>query len=109
MEKTDFMQHAIDLCQRKMDEGAGGYCASLVVKDGEVIGEGWNDVINNSDPTGHCEIHALRAAGKKLGTWDLSGCDLYTTWELCCASTRPAPMFSSAANWFPKPSRRKAR
>jgi guanine deaminase len=83
MQPTDFMQRAIDLCQQKMDAGEGGYCASLVVKDGEVIGEGWNDVINNSDPTGHCEIHALRRAGKKLGTWDLSGCELYTTWEPC--------------------------
>ena len=83
MDKTDFMRRAIDLCQQKMDASEGGYCASLVVKDGEVIGEGWNDVINNSDPTGHCEIHALRAAGKILGTWNLSGCDLYTTWEPC--------------------------
>ena len=83
MDKTDFMRRAIDLCQQKMDEGEGGYCASLVVKDGEVIGEGWNDVLNNSDPTGHCEIHALRRAGKKLGTWNLSGCQLYTTWEPC--------------------------
>ncbi|MDP6819762.1 MAG: nucleoside deaminase [Alphaproteobacteria bacterium] len=83
MEPTDFMRRAIDLCQRKMDEGVGGYCATIVVKDGEVIGEGWNDVLNNSDPTGHCEIHALRRAGKKLGTWNLSGCQLYTTWEPC--------------------------
>ena len=83
MNKLDFMQRAIDLCQQKMDEGAGGYCASLVVKDGEVIGEGWNDVSINSDPTGHCEIHALRAAGKKIGNWNLSGCELYTTWEPC--------------------------
>ena len=83
MEPTDFMRRAIDLCQRKMDEGVGGYCATIVVKDGEVIGEGWNDVLNNSDPTGHCEIHALRRAGKKLSTWNLSGCDLYTTWEPC--------------------------
>ncbi len=83
MNKLDFMQRAIDLCQQKMDEGAGGYCASLVVKDGEVIGEGWNDVSINSDPTGHCEIHALRAAGKKIGNWNLSSCELYTTWEPC--------------------------
>ena len=83
MNKLDFMQRAIDLCQQKMDEGAGGYCASLVVKDGEVIGEGWNDVSINSDPTGHCEIHALRAAGKKIGNSNLSGCELYTTWEPC--------------------------
>ncbi|MCP4204653.1 MAG: nucleoside deaminase, partial [bacterium] len=42
----------------------------------------------NNDPTGHCEIHALRDAGRRLGTWDLSGCELYTTWEPCtmCAS-----------------------
>lgn len=83
MDKTDYMRRAIALCQRKMDEGTGGYCATIVVKDGEIIGEGWNDVLQNHDPTGHCEIHAMRAAGQKLGTWDLSGCELYTTWEPC--------------------------
>jgi guanine deaminase len=83
VDKHDFMRRAIELSREKMESGEGGYCATLVVKDGEIIGEGWNDVLNNSDPTGHCEIHALRAAGKKLGTWDLSGCELYTTWEPC--------------------------
>lgn len=88
MSKEDFMRRAIALCQEKMGEGTGGYCASIVVKDGEVVGEGWNDVAINNDPTGHCEIHALRDAGRRLGTWDLSGCELYTTWEPCtmCAA-----------------------
>ena len=86
--KEDFMRRAIALCQQKMDEGVGGYCATIVVKDGEVVGEGWNDVLNNNDPTGHCEIHALRDAGRRLGTPDLTGCQLYTTWEPCimCAA-----------------------
>ncbi len=83
MDKTDFMRRAIELCQQKMDEGVGGYCATLVVKDGEIVGEGWNDVLNNNDPTGHCEIHAMREAGRRLGNWNLSGCELYTTWEPC--------------------------
>jgi len=66
-----------------MEDGTGAYCASLVVRDGEVVGEGWNNVAVDNDPTGHCEINALRDAGRRLGRWDLSGCELYTTWEPC--------------------------
>jgi tRNA(Arg) A34 adenosine deaminase TadA len=77
------MRRAIELSRERMEDGAGAYCASLVVRDGEVVGEGWNNVAIDNDPTGHCEMNAMRAAGRRLGRWDLSGCDLYTTWEPC--------------------------
>ena len=92
MDKTGYMRRAIALCRQKMAEGVGGYCASLIVKDGEVVGEGWNNVVENHDPAGHCEINAMRAAGQRLGTWNLSGCELYTTWE-------PCPMCAAAIWW----------
>ncbi len=83
MDKADFMRRAIALCKEKMADGTGGYCASIIVRNGEIVGEGWNNVVEAHDPTGHCEINALRDAGRRLGTFDLSGCELYTTWEPC--------------------------
>ena len=92
MQPAEFMKRAIELSRETMDSGAGGYCASLVVKDGEVVAEGWNMVLQSNDPTAHCEIIAIRAAGQRLGTWDLSGCELYSTWE-------PCPMCVAAIWW----------
>jgi tRNA(Arg) A34 adenosine deaminase TadA len=86
------MRRAIELSREKLDSGAGGFCASLVVKDGEVVGEGWNTVLQSNDPTAHCEIVAIRAAGQRMGTWDLTGSELYTTWE-------PCPMCVAAIWW----------
>ena len=83
MEKTDLMRRAIELSRERMADGTGSYCASIVVKDGQVVGEGWNTVVQHHDPTAHCEVNAMRDAGRRLGSWDLSGCDLYTTWEPC--------------------------
>ena len=83
MDDTDFMRQAIELSRARLADGRGAYCATLIVKNGEVVGEGWNNVAIDHDPTGHCEINAMRAAGSRLGTWNLSGCDLYTTWEPC--------------------------
>ena len=61
----------------------------VIVKDGEIVGEGCNAVIKNHDPTAHGEVEAIRDACRRLGTWDLSGCDLYTSCEPCslCVST----------------------
>jgi tRNA(Arg) A34 adenosine deaminase TadA len=92
MDAEGFMRRAIELSREKLESGAGGYCATLVVKDGEVVGEGWTTVLQANDPTAHCEINAMRAAGQRLGTWDLSGCELYTTWE-------PCPMCVAAIWW----------
>ena len=83
MTDEDYMRRAIALCKEKMDAGVGGYCATIIVRDGEVIGEGWNNVIEDHDATGHCEINAIRDAGRRTGNWNLSGSTLYTTWEPC--------------------------
>jgi guanine deaminase len=92
MEEVDFMREAIELSRQVLNDGRGAYCASLVVKDGETVGQGWNNVAIDNDPTGHCEMNAMRAAAKRLGTWNLSGCDLYVTWE-------PCPMCTAAIAW----------
>ncbi|MDE0051242.1 MAG: nucleoside deaminase [Rhodospirillales bacterium] len=88
MDHEGNMRRAIALCEEKMAAGEGGYCATIIVRDGAVIGEGWNNVAENCDATGHCEINAIRDAGRRTGNWDLSGSTLYTTWEPCimCAA-----------------------
>ena len=88
MDHEGYMRRAIALCEEKMAAGEGGYCATLIVRDDEVIGEGWNNVAENHDATGHCEINAIRDAGQRTRNWDLSGSTLYTTWEPCimCAA-----------------------
>ena len=88
MDHEGYMRRAIALCQEKMAAGEGGYCATIIVRGGAVIGEGWNNVVEASDATGHCEINAIRDAGRRTGNWDLSGSVLYTTWEPCvmCAA-----------------------
>ena len=92
MNEKDFMRRAIELCKMKMTEETGGYCATIIVRNSEIIGEGWNNVVQNHDATGHCEINAIRDAGQRSGSWDLSGATLYTTWE-------PCPMCAAAIWW----------
>ena len=70
----------------------GGPFGAVIVKDGEVIASGHNHVVANNDPTCHGEIDAIRQAGEKLGTFDLKGCDIYTTGE-------PCPMCACAIMW----------
>ena len=88
MDKTAWMRRTIELCRQKLADGTGAYCASIVVRGDEIVGEGANTVALTSDPTAHCEINAIRDAGRRLRSFDLSGCTLYTTWEHCtmCAS-----------------------
>ena len=73
MNDEAYMRRAIALCEEKMAAGEGGYCATIIVRDGEVIGEGWNNVAETHDATGHCEINAIRDAGARTGNWDLLG------------------------------------
>jgi guanine deaminase len=83
MDKTDFMRRAIEISRQQMlDNGAAPF-AAVVVKDGKIVGEGCNHVVAQHDPTSHGEVEAIRDAGRNLGTWDLSGCELYTTCEPC--------------------------
>jgi guanine deaminase len=87
-----FMRCAIRLSREKMQAGAGGPFGAVIVKDGVVIGEGWNCVTSTNDPTAHAEIVAIREACRALGSFALHGCTLYTSCE-------PCPMCLAAAYW----------
>lgn len=84
-----FMRRAIEISRERMLGDQAAPFGAVVVKDGEIIGEGVNQVVAKCDPTSHGEVEAIRAACKELGTWDLSGCEIYTTCEPCemCVAT----------------------
>jgi tRNA(Arg) A34 adenosine deaminase TadA len=86
------MRTAIALSREKMREREGGPFAAIVVKDGRVIGRGWNRVTSANDPTAHAEIVAIRDACEALGDYSLEGAVIYTTCE-------PCPMCLSAIYW----------
>ena len=88
----DYMRRAIALSRDHMRAGAGGPFGAVIVRDGEIIGEGWNQVTSTNDPTAHAEVVAIRAACRRLGRFDLRGATLYTSCE-------PCPMCLAAAYW----------
>ncbi|KAA3629783.1 MAG: tRNA adenosine(34) deaminase TadA [Proteobacteria bacterium] len=79
---THFMQRALELAESAAGEGEVPVGAVLV-KDGEIIGEGWNRPITSHDPTAHAEVQALRAAAERVGNYRLVGTTLYVTLEPC--------------------------
>ena len=84
MEATNrFMQLAIDEARLGIEHQHGAPFGSVVVKDGKVIGKGHNCVLKNNDPTCHGEVAAIRDACANIGSFDLSGCEIYTTGEPC--------------------------
>jgi guanine deaminase len=87
-----FMRRAIELARLGMTSGAGGPFGAVVVKNGEIIGEGHNQVLASQDPTAHGEIVAIREACKHLGHFSLEGCEIHTTGE-------PCPMCLGAIHW----------
>ncbi len=87
-----FMRRAIELARIGMNSGAGGPFGAVVVKDGEIVGEGHNRVISSLDPTAHGEVVAIRDACHKLGSFSLEGCEIHTTGE-------PCPMCLGAILW----------
>jgi guanine deaminase len=89
---SDFMRRAIALALQNVRTAKGGPFAALVVKDGELVAKGTNLVTPTNDPTAHAEVVAIREACRKLGTFQLSGCDLFTTCE-------PCPMCLGAIYW----------
>lgn len=91
MKKEDFMRKAIELSIENVKNGGGPFGA-VIVKDGEIVATGVNRVTANHDPTAHAEVSAIRAACQKLGTFDLSGCEIYTSCE-------PCPMCLGAIYW----------
>jgi guanine deaminase len=84
-----FMRRALDIARQSIDEAGSLPYAAVVVKDGKIVGEGLNRVEGKFDPTSHGEVEAIRDACRRLGTINLSGCDLYTTAEPCsmCVAT----------------------
>ena len=89
---AEFMREAIALSLRAVRRGTGGPFGAVVVKDGVIVGRGWNAVTSRNDPTLHAEVMAIRAACRRLGTFRLSGCELY-------ASCEPCPMCLGAIHW----------
>ena len=87
-----FMKMAIAEARKGIAMGHGGPFGAVVVKDGKVIAKGHNHVVANNDPTCHGEIDAIRKACKKLHSFDLSGCEIYTTGY-------PCPMCFCAILW----------
>jgi tRNA(Arg) A34 adenosine deaminase TadA len=87
-----FLHRAIELARQGSDSGEGGPFGAVVVRDGKIIAEGWNQVIVSHDPTAHAEINAIRAACAAAGHFHLPNSTLF-------ASSEPCPMCLSAAYW----------
>jgi tRNA(Arg) A34 adenosine deaminase TadA len=86
------MREAIRISIEKMRRNQGGPFGAVVVRKGKVIGRGWNRVTSTNDPTAHAEIVAIRHACKRLKTFQLSDCEIYTSCE-------PCPMCLAAIYW----------
>lgn len=86
------MVRAIELAIENVRSGRGGPFGAVVVKDGKIIAEGANAVTATNDPTAHAEVRAIREACKKLGCFELHGCELYSSCE-------PCPMCLGAIYW----------
>jgi len=91
-EQELMMKEAIALSLDNVLTGNGGPFGAVVVKDGKIIARGVNRVTNTNDPTAHAEVMAIRAACTALGTFQLTGCDIYTSCE-------PCPMCLGAIYW----------
>ena len=78
-----YLRMAIDLALEGMRQNAGGPFGAVVVKDGEVVGKGFNRVPSSTDPTAHAEVVAIRDACKNLDTFQLPGCTIYSSCEPC--------------------------
>ncbi len=86
------MQEAINLSIENVKSGNGGRFGAVVVKDGVIIARGANSVTSTNDPTAHAEVVAIRNACKELGSFQLDGCEIYTSCE-------PCPMCLGAIYW----------
>ena len=99
-----FMRRAVELAAENVARGGGPFGA-IVVREGEIVGEGANRVTAQNDPTAHAEVLAIRDACARLGAFQLDGCDLYTSCEPCpmCLGAiywaRPARVFYAATRY----------
>lgn len=90
---NEIMQQALKRARQTMNENIGGPFGAAIISDkGEVLAVASNSVLRDNDPTAHAEVNAIRAACQKIGSYDLSGCVLYTT-------AYPCPMCLSAIIW----------
>ncbi|WP_026754971.1 nucleoside deaminase [Sediminibacter sp. Hel_I_10] len=92
MEKKEFMQQAVEAALTGMNNNDGGPFGCVIVKDGKIVGKGHNKVTSTNDPTAHGEVMAIRDACMNLNTFNLEGCELYTSCE-------PCPMCLGAIYW----------
>ncbi len=90
--ENPYMSRAIELAIENVRSGRGGPFAAVVVKDDRILASGANQVTSTNDPTAHAEVVAIRAACASLGSFQLDGCDIYTTCE-------PCPMCLGAIYW----------
>jgi guanine deaminase len=91
-EKEGFMREAIRLSLENMRSGKGGPFGAVIVKDGKIIARGFNQVTSTNDPTAHAEVVAIREACRELNSFQLEGCEIYTSCE-------PCPMCLGAIYW----------
>ncbi len=91
MSDKEIMRRAILLSKESVKNGGGPFGA-VIAKNGEIISEASNSVTIDNDPTAHAEVNCIRKATKKLGTFDLTGCEIYTSCE-------PCPMCLGAIYW----------
>ena len=89
---NEYMKISKELADENLITNVGGPFGACIVKDGKIIGKGSNHVLSNNDPTAHAEVMAIRDACKNINSYDLSGCELYT-------SCYPCPMCLSAIIW----------
>ena len=87
-----YLRHALGLATDHMRAGHGGPFGAVIVREGRILGEGWNQVTTTADPTAHAEVVAIRAACRAIGDFRLTGSALY-------ASCEPCPMCLAAAWW----------
>ncbi|MEK7434111.1 MAG: nucleoside deaminase [Cyanobacteriota bacterium] len=94
MEKNekDFMLQAIEVASDNVKKAGGGPFGAIIVKDGKIVAVAHNTVTTTNDPTAHAEVNAIREACKNLNTFQLDGCDIYSSCE-------PCPMCLSAIYW----------
>ncbi len=90
--QKSFMKEAIKLSVDNVVNGTGGPFGAVVVKDGKIVGRGYNQVTTINDPTAHAEVMAIRDACKNLDSFQLDGCEIYTSCE-------PCPMCLGAIYW----------
>jgi guanine deaminase len=92
MTNQDFMQRALDLALMRMRANQGGPFGAVIVRNGDIVAEGWNEVTSTHDPTAHAEVVAIRRACTTLKTFSLSDCEIF-------ASCEPCPMCLGAIFW----------